>query len=70
MKQNTHPTWFSDTKVFCDGVLIMITASTKEALYVDSWSGNHPSYQSQDSRLPTNNPNVKMFLRKSQQLQH
>jgi large subunit ribosomal protein L31 len=43
-KKTLHPEWFSLTKVFCDGELIMLTSSTKSQLDVDIWSGKHPFY--------------------------
>lgn len=61
-KRNLHPQWFPQTQVFCDGVLVMVTAATKERLTVDTWSGNHPAYKSQDSINVQKNPNVQSFL--------
>jgi len=43
-KKNLHPKWVEETKVYCDGQLIMVTSSTKKKLEVDVWSGNHPFY--------------------------
>ncbi len=65
MKKNIHPKWFHETKVFCDGILIMVTSSTKERLSVDSWSGNHPAYKNQDFMRAQRNPNVQLFLGKT-----
>lgn len=65
MQKNLHPTWFFDTKVFCDGLLIMVTSSTKSTLTVDSWSGNHPAYKNQDFLAAQKNPNVQLFLNQS-----
>ncbi len=65
MKKNIHPKWFLETKVFCDGMLVMVTSSTKERLSVDSWSGNHPAYQDQDFVNAKKNPNVQLFLGKA-----
>jgi large subunit ribosomal protein L31 len=42
-KKNLHPKWYN-TKIFCDGELILVLGTTKEELYVDIWSGNHPFY--------------------------
>nr|YP_003795441.1 ribosomal protein L31 [Chromerida sp. RM11]ADJ66629.1 ribosomal protein L31 [Chromerida sp. RM11] len=61
-KRNLHPQWFPQTQVFCDGVLVMVTAATKERLTVDTWSGNHPAYKSQDGISVQKNPNVQSFL--------
>jgi len=42
-KKSLHPEWHN-TKVFCDGKLILEVGTTKKELYVDIWSGNHPFY--------------------------
>jgi len=42
-KKNLHPNWYQ-TKVFCDGKLVLEVGSTQEELNVDIWSGNHPFY--------------------------
>ena len=65
MKKHIHPNWFKQTKVFCDGVLIMVTSSTKETLLVDSWSGNHPAYKNQDFSTSQKNSNVQGFISKA-----
>lgn len=39
-----HPEWYPDSKVYCDGQLIMKIGSTQPKLNVDVWSGNHPFY--------------------------
>ena len=43
-KKDIHPTWYPESKVYCDGQLIMTVGSTREQLNVDIWSGNHPFY--------------------------
>nr|AKE98890.1 50S ribosomal protein L31 [Bangia fuscopurpurea] len=43
-KENIHPNWYPDAKVYCDGELIMTIGSTKPELHVDIWSGNHPFF--------------------------
>jgi len=40
----THPSWYKNSRVYCDGQLILKVGSTKEVLNVDIWSGNHPFY--------------------------
>jgi len=40
-KKNIHPKWYTDSKVYCDGQLVMTVGSTKPELNVDIWSGNH-----------------------------
>jgi large subunit ribosomal protein L31 len=62
-KKNIHPNWFSNTKVFCDGQLIMIVGSTKAELYVDIWSGNHPFYTG-SQRIIDAEGRVERFLKK------
>lgn len=42
-KKGLHPEWYT-TKVYCDGKLVLEVGTTKEDLYVDIWSGNHPFY--------------------------
>jgi len=42
-KKNLHPEWYQ-TKVFCDGKVVLEVGTTKEELVVDIWSGNHPFY--------------------------
>ena len=42
-KKELHPKWYN-TKVFCDGKLVLEVGTTKEEMYVDIWSGNHPFY--------------------------
>ena len=42
-KKNLHPEIYQ-TKVFCNGLLILELNTTKPEIYVDIWSGNHPFY--------------------------
>lgn len=63
MREVTHPKWFTDTKVFCDGQLIMKVGSTQKELHVDVWSGNHPFYTGSQQILDTEG-RVERFLRK------
>jgi large subunit ribosomal protein L31 len=62
-KKNIHPKWYNDTKVYCDGQLIMTVGSTKPELNVDIWSGNHPFYTGSQRLLDTEG-RVERFLRK------
>jgi large subunit ribosomal protein L31 len=62
-KKNIHPQWFSDTKVYCDGQLVMIVGSTKPELNVDIWSGNHPFYTGSQRIIDTEG-RVERFLKK------
>lgn len=62
-KKNLHPKWFSDTKVFCDGQLIMTVGSTKSILNIDIWSGNHPFYTG-SQRIIDAEGRVERFIKK------
>jgi len=42
-KKDLHPKWYN-TKIFCDGKLVLEVGTTKEEMFVDIWSGNHPFY--------------------------
>jgi large subunit ribosomal protein L31 len=63
MREVNHPKWFTDTKVFCDGQLIMKVGSTQKELHVDVWSGNHPFYTGSQRILDTEG-RLERFLRK------
>ncbi|CAM9109445.1 unnamed protein product [Chrysoparadoxa australica] len=62
-KKNIHPEWFRNTKVYCDGQLIMTVGSTKPELHVDIWSGNHPFYTGSQRIIDTEG-RVERFLKK------
>jgi large subunit ribosomal protein L31 len=62
-KKDIHPQWFPQTKVFCDGQLVMIVGSTKPELNVDIWSGNHPFYTGSQRIIDTEG-RVERFLKK------
>jgi large subunit ribosomal protein L31 len=51
-KKELHPSWYN-TKVFCDGKLVLIVGTTKEELNVDIWSGNHPFYTGSQKIIDT-----------------
>ncbi|MEO1404831.1 MAG: 50S ribosomal protein L31, partial [Cyanobacteria bacterium J06635_1] len=55
--------WFEETKVFCDGQLIMTVSSTKPELYVDIWSGNHPFFTGSQRIIDTEG-RVERFMKK------
>ncbi|RZL51177.1 MAG: 50S ribosomal protein L31 [Pedobacter sp.] len=61
-KKNLHPIWHQ-TKVYCDGHLILELGSTKKEISVDVWSGNHPFYTGSQKILDTEG-RVKKFERK------
>jgi large subunit ribosomal protein L31 len=52
-KKDIHPTWYPESKVYCDGQLIMTVGSTLPELTVDIWSGNHPFYTGTQRLLDT-----------------
>jgi large subunit ribosomal protein L31 len=63
-KKELHPNWYK-TKIYCDGKLILEVGSTKEELYVDIWSGNHPFYTG-SQRIIDAEGRVEKFERKYQ----
>ena len=62
-KTEIQPEWYPNAKVYCDGQLIMTTSSTKQNLYVDVWSGNHPFYTGSIKILDTEG-RVERFMKK------
>ena len=62
-KKNIHPKCFKESKVYCDGQHIMTVASTKENLYVDIWSGNHPFFTGSQRIIDTEG-RVERFMKK------
>ena len=63
MVKTTHPEWYPNAKVYCDGQLIMKVGSTQPRLNVDIWSGNHPFYTGSQKILDTEG-RVERFMRK------
>jgi large subunit ribosomal protein L31 len=51
-KKNLHPEWYN-TKVYCDGKLVLEVGTTKKELFVDIWSGNHPFYTGSQKIIDT-----------------
>ena len=62
-KQDIHPTWYDNAKVYCDGQLIMKVGSTQPKLNVDIWSGTHPFYTGSQKIIDTEG-RVERFMRK------
>jgi large subunit ribosomal protein L31 len=62
-KKEIHPKWYPESKVYCDGQLIMTIGSTKPELNVDIWSGNHPFYTG-SQRILDAEGRVERFMRK------
>jgi large subunit ribosomal protein L31 len=52
IKKNLHPILYN-TKIFCDGKLILTLKTIKQELFVDVWSGNHPFYTGSKKILDT-----------------
>jgi len=51
-KKGLHPE-YHNTKVYCDGQLVVEVGTTKEELVVDIWSGNHPFYTGSQKIIDT-----------------
>lgn len=51
-KKGLHPIWYN-TKIFCDGKLVLTVGTTKQELSVDIWSGNHPFYTGSQKIIDT-----------------
>jgi large subunit ribosomal protein L31 len=51
-KKDLHPEYFN-TKVYCDGQVVLEVGTTKEELVVDIWSGNHPFYTGSQKIIDT-----------------
>ena len=43
-KSTIHPDWYPESKVYCDGQLVLKIGSTKPILNVNLESENHPFY--------------------------
>jgi|TARA_B110000881_G_C18372354_1_gene411882 large subunit ribosomal protein L31 len=44
MKNEIHPTYHTDCKVFFRGEHVMTVGATVPEMHVDIWSGSHPFY--------------------------
>ncbi|MFN0010187.1 MAG: 50S ribosomal protein L31 [Phycisphaerales bacterium] len=44
MKSNTHPKYYSNCKVFHNGVQVMSVGATVPEMHVEVWSGSHPFF--------------------------
>nr|WDB00704.1 ribosomal protein L31 [Cavernulicola chilensis] len=62
-KKNIHPTWYKNTKVYCNGEIIMTVESTFQKLNVDVWSGNHPFFTGSQKVIDTEG-RIERFFRK------
>jgi len=52
-KKDIHPQLFQNSKVYCDGQLVMTVVSTRSELHIDIWSGNHPFFTGSKKILDT-----------------
>jgi large subunit ribosomal protein L31 len=62
-KKNIHPQLFHNSKVYCDGQLVMTVTSTRSKLHIDIWSGNHPFFTGSKKILDTEG-RVERFMKK------
>nr|BBK20484.1 ribosomal protein L31 [Cryptomonas sp. CCAC 1634B] len=62
-KKQIHPKWYKESRVYCDGQLVMTVGSTRPELHVDVWSGNHPFYTGSQKIFDTEG-RVEKFLKK------
>lgn len=68
MKANTHPTWYPNAEVVCDGEVVMHVGSTQPRIVVDIWSGTHPFFTGEQRLLDTEGQ-VDRFMRRLRQRQ-
>ena len=62
-KTNTHPEWFSETPILCDGKPLGLIGSTKPELQVDMWLANHPFYTKSQVMIDSEG-RVERFMKK------
>ncbi len=62
-KPDIHPDWYPESKVICNGEVVMTTGSTQPEIHVDVWSGNHPFFTGTQKILDTEG-RVDRFMRK------
>jgi len=62
-KKEIHPELFENSKVYCDGQLVMTIVSTRPELHIDIWSGNHPFFTGSTKILDTEG-RVERFIKK------
>jgi large subunit ribosomal protein L31 len=65
-KKNLHPEFYQ-TKIYCDGQLILEIGGTKKELFIDIWSGNHPFYTGSQKVIDSEG-RVERFERKYKEL--
>jgi len=68
MKEQIHPKWYPDAKVFVEGEVVMTIGSTLPEIRVEIWSGTHPFYTGTQRLLDTEGQ-VDRFMRRLQRRQ-
>lgn len=68
MKENTHPKWYPEAKVFVEGEQVATVGSTMPEIRVEIWSGTHPFYTGTQRLLDTEGQ-VDRFMRRLQRRQ-
>ncbi|KAG0485600.1 hypothetical protein HPP92_009679 [Vanilla planifolia] len=63
-KHGVHPEFFEDSKVYCNGELVMTTGGTQKEYTVDVWSGNHPFYLGNRNAVIMDDNQVEKFRRR------
>ncbi|CAI0561068.1 unnamed protein product, partial [Linum tenue] len=63
-KKEIHPEFHTDSKVYCNGELVMTTGGTQEEYNIDVWSGNHPFYLGNCSGVLVDADQVEKFRKK------
>jgi large subunit ribosomal protein L31 len=53
MKNETHPKYYPNCKVYYNGEVVMTTGATVPELHVDVWSGSHPFFTGNSSFVDT-----------------
>ncbi len=53
MKQDIHPKYYEESKVYVGGEYVGTVGSTRPELHLDVWSGTHPFFTGQQRILDT-----------------
>ena len=53
MKQDIHPTYFHNCKVFHNGKVVMEVGATVPEMHVEVWSGSHPFFTGKQTFVDT-----------------
>lgn len=68
MKEDIHPKWYPDAKVYVEGEHVATIGSTMPEIRVEIWSGTHPFYTGTQRLLDTEGQ-VDRFMRRLQRRQ-